>query len=209
MTVTSSTKLIYDFYGFPAHMYKATWGVTEDANLAKHVLELVQKVIPDAVYDAKRGIDHGVWSPLKISFPDGGIPVVQVSLQKKLDLDFHLKLGEALRPLADENVLIVCSGGSTHNLRAWSGSGGQQSWAQNFEKFVADSATLPVDERNAAYVDAKNRPDFRQAHPREEHYVPLLVASGAGGGKAKVDHFSWLTPNFGMTQIRFEPHASL
>lgn len=208
VTVTSSVKLIYDFYGFPSHMYKATWDVKEDTDLAKHVLELVQKSIPDAVYDPKRGIDHGVWSPLKIAFPDGGLPVVQVSLQKKLDLDFHIKLGEALRPLADENILIVCSGGSTHNLRAFQ-TGGQQSWALNFEKFVAESAPLPVDERNAAYAGAKDRPDFRSAHPREEHYVPLLVASGAGGGKAKVEHFTWLTPNFGMTQIRFEPHASL
>lgn len=203
MTVTSSTKLIYDFYGFPAHMYKATWDVSEDPELAQRIVEIVQTVYPDATYDAKRGIDHGVWSPLKIAYPDGGIPVVQVSLHQNLDLNYHLKLGEALRPLAAENVLIIASGGSTHNLRAMRGN--QEKWAPVFEKFVADTAAIEnVEERNEVYASAVKRSDFRSAHPTAEHYAPLLVAAGAALGPAKVEHFTWLSPNFGMTQIRFE-----
>lgn len=205
VTVTSSTKLIYDFYGFPSHMYKATWPAPEDSDLAQKVLGLIQKFAPDAEYDAKRGIDHGVWSPLKISYPNAHIPVVQVSLKKGLDLDFHVKLGAALRPLADENILIIGSGGSTHNLGGIGGT--QQAWATDFEKFVAEAATLPTaEERNAALTKASSRADWRKAHPREEHYVPLLVASGAAAGKGKVAHFTWAAPNFGMTQVIFDAH---
>lgn len=208
MTVTSSTKLIYDFYGFPSHMYKATWSATEDVDLAKRVLGLIQKFAPDAEYDAKRGIDHGVWSPLKIAFPDG-LPVVQVSLKKGLDPDYHINLGATLRSLADENILVVGSGGSTHNLMAF-GLGKQESWAPSFEKFVAETIALPsADERNAALAKSNQHPAFRKAHPREEHFIPLLVASGAATGKATLAHFNWPHPNFGMSQVKFEAHDTL
>ena len=210
MTVTSSTKLIYDFYGFPSHMYKATWPAKEDADLAKRVLSLVQKYAPDAEYDAKRGIDHGVWSPLKIAFPNPeSLPVVQVSLKKGLDLDYHIKLGESLRSLADENILIVGSGGSTHNLMAF-GAPKQESWAPSFEKFVAESTSLPTAaERNAALLTSDKHPAWRKAHPREEHFLPLLVVSGAAAGKGSLVHFNWPHPNFGMSQIKFDAHEQL
>jgi aromatic ring-opening dioxygenase catalytic subunit (LigB family) len=208
ITVTSSTKLIYDFYGFPSHMYKATWPVPEDVDLAKQVVSLIQKVAPEAQYDSKRGIDHGTWSPLKIVFPKADIPVVQVSLHKNLDLAYHVKIGESLRSLASENVLIIASGGSTHNLGAMFAPG--QTWAAAFEKFVADSVVLPTaEERNAALIQSSAHPQFRKAHPREEHFVPLLVAAGAAGGKAVVDHFSWATPSFGLTQVKFDAYESL
>ncbi|KAJ8667735.1 hypothetical protein QAD02_009398 [Eretmocerus hayati] len=209
ITVTSSTKLIYDFYGFPAHMYKATWAATQDETLAQRVLELLRTVVPDVKYDAKRGIDHGVWSPMKISFPNGGIPVVQVSLQKNLDFEYHLKVGAALRPLADENVLIVASGGSTHNLRAF--STGRESWGPSFHRFISDCIAAPsAADRNQALLGAAKRPDFIYAHPRAEHFVPLFVAAGAATGSAKIEHFAWMAPGSGngMAQIRFEPHEA-
>lgn len=208
VTVTSSTKLIYDFYGFPAHMYKATWPATEDVDLAKRVLGLIQQYAPDAEYDAKRGIDHGTWSPLMIAFPKG-LPTVQVSLKKGLDLDYHLKLGETLRSLADDNILVVCSGGSTHNLQAVF-TGKQEAWAPAFEDWVSKTVSLPTaKERNAAILQAKEHSAFRKAHPREEHFLPLVVASGAAGGKGTVASFAWagFGSNFGLTQVRFDPHA--
>lgn len=208
VSVTSSTKLIFDFYGFPSHMYKATWDASEDVDLAKRVLGLIQTFAPDAEYDAKRGIDHGVWSPLKIAFPDG-LPVVQVSLKKGLDLDYHIKLGATLRSLADENILVIGSGGSTHNLGAFGGSK-QESWAPAFEQFVAESIALPTaQERNAALAASNKHPAFRKAHPREEHFVPLLVVSGAAAGKGTLAHFNWPHPNFGMSQVKLEAHEQL
>lgn len=207
MTVTSSTKLIYDFYGFPSHMYKATWGAIEDVELAKKVLGLIQSVAPDAEYDANRGIDHGVWSPMKIAYPDGGIPVVQVSLKKGLDLEYHVKIGEALRPLLDDNILLIGSGSSVHNLGAIGGQ--HQPWATSFEEFLADAVKLSTaDERNAALSKVASRSDFRSAHPREEHYVPLLVVSGAAKGKGSIAHFSIAAPSFSLSQIKFDAHEA-
>ncbi|CAO3664905.1 unnamed protein product [Umbelopsis ramanniana] len=109
-------KLIYDFYGFPPQYYKQTWNGTGLPSLANKVAELLkQKGIPATL--TKRGIDHGVWVPLKRAISDFDIPLVQVSTFEHEDMASHVKLGEALEPLRDEGVLIIGSGAAEHNLR--------------------------------------------------------------------------------------------
>jgi aromatic ring-opening dioxygenase catalytic subunit (LigB family) len=101
--------------------------------------------------DAERGFDHGTFVPLKVAFPAADIPTVQLSLKSGLDPAEHLAIGRALAPLRDEGVLIVGSG------------------------------MLAADVRNRRLTSWTNAPSARQAHPREEHLMPLMVVAGAAG----------------------------
>ncbi len=56
-------------------------------------------------------------------------------------------------------------------------------WARDFDRWVADAATAGKFEDLVQYRTLA--PHARMAHPRDEHYLPLLVAAGAGGDGAK------------------------
>ena len=117
--------------------------------------------------------------PLKLAYPNADVPTVQLSLKRGLDPKEHLALGRALAPLRDEGVFIVGSGMTFHNLRAF---GPQSSRAaEAFDGWLRESATLPQAERDARLCDWTNAPAARQAHPREEHLIPLMVVAGAAG----------------------------
>jgi aromatic ring-opening dioxygenase catalytic subunit (LigB family) len=131
-----------------------------------------------AAEDPQRSWDHGVFVPLKLVTPDADIPVVQLSLKADLDPEAHLAAGRALSPLRDEGVLIVGSGMSWHNMRGFGPAFTERSaifdaW---MERAVADPARR--DEALAHWAEA---PYGREAHPREEHLLPLMVAAGAAG----------------------------
>ena len=131
--------------------------------------------------DGTRGLDHGVFIPLKVAFPDADIPVLQLSLQQGLDPAAHMSIGRALAPLRDQGVLIVGSGMSYHNLRLlFSGRGDAE--AQAFDDWLVSAATAPDPERRDALLrEWDTAPFARVCHPEEEHLIPLMVAAGAAG----------------------------
>ncbi|RYG72843.1 dioxygenase, partial [bacterium] len=135
--------------------------------------------------DGARGYDHGTFVPLKVAYPDADIPVVQLSLVRGLDPEAHLAMGRALAPLRDEGVYIVGSGMTYHNLRAFGAAG--KPAAEAFDAWLRDSLVLPQKERDARLAAWSRAPAARQAHPREEHLLPLMVVAGAAGeDRAKV-----------------------
>jgi aromatic ring-opening dioxygenase catalytic subunit (LigB family) len=139
---------------------------------------LRQAGLPSAI-DATRGFDHGVFVPLKVVFPNAEIPVVTLSLAASLDPALHLAAGRALVPLRDEGVLIVGSGMSFHNLRAYMRpETGER--ARTFDDWLTRAVESPADERTALLAEWRKAPFAAFAHPREEHLIPLLVAAGAG-----------------------------
>ena len=133
--------------------------------------------------DAARGFDHGMFAPMAVIYPQADVPVLQLSLKRGLAPDEHLALGRALAPLRDEDILIVGSGLSYHNLRAFGPAAREPSaafdgWLES-TLAIADAAT-----RSATLAAWERAPAARLAHPREEHLLPLMVALGAAEDEA-------------------------
>ncbi len=183
-TVTdgASNTLLYDYYGFPPHTYELTWPAPGAPELSARVRELLGGAGFEHGTNAERGLDHGVFVPLKLSVPDADIPTVQLSLVRGLDPEEHVRLGRALQPLRDEGVLIVGSGMSYHDMRGFNRSASLPR-SQAFDGWLAEK--LPQAEGRAeALKHWASAPEGRSCHPREEHLLPLMVAAGAAEGEA-------------------------
>lgn len=172
--------LLYDYYGFPPHTYQLTWPAPGQPELAARVGTLLHDAGIESRQDLQRDWDHGVFIPLKVAFPEAHIPTVQLSLVDGLDPAQHLAIGRALEPLRDEGVLIVGSGLSYHNLRAFlSAQGGVDS--QQFDAWLERAVGAEPAARDAALTAWSSAPRARAVHPREEHLLPLMVTAGAAG----------------------------
>jgi aromatic ring-opening dioxygenase catalytic subunit (LigB family) len=171
--------MLYDYYGFPPESYQITWPAPGDPRLAARVRELLGKGGFETGEDAARGFDHGTFVPLKLAYPDANVPTVQLSLRAGLDPAEHLAMGRALAPLRDEGVLIVGSGMTYHNLRAFGPQGRPSS--EEFDAWLRETTALEPGERDRRLTQWKHAPAARLAHPREEHLLPLMVVAGAAG----------------------------
>jgi aromatic ring-opening dioxygenase catalytic subunit (LigB family) len=174
--------LLFDYYGFPPESYRLTWPAPGDPGLAARVRSLLAAAGFASAEDAERGFDHGTFVPLKLVYPDADIPTVQLSLQSDLDPALHLAMGRALAPLRDEGVLIVGSGMSYHNMRGFGGAG--RAAAETFDAWLRTAALAEPAERARQLTAWATAPAARQAHPREEHLLPLMVIAGAAGDDA-------------------------
>lgn len=181
ITAAPAPSTIHDFGGFPEVMYQQQYPAPGDPALAARIKALLDGAGLPATLDPARGLDHGAWVPLKLAFPAADIPVLQLSLQTHLGPAHHLRLGEALRPLAEEGVLILGSGSLTHDLRSvsWRGPNAEPDWVKSFGDWVNQAlAEGRVDD----LVNYRSlAPNAARNHPTEEHFLPLFVALGAAG----------------------------
>jgi len=171
-------ELIFDYYGFPPHTYQLRYDAPGAPDLAARAASLLGAQGVAARIDPQRGWDHGVFVPLKVAFPDADIPVVEMSLDRRLDPALHLAAGRALAPLRDEGVLILCSGMSFHNMRAY-GDPRATAPSHAFDRWLTESVQFDGAARAKKLERWSEAPSGRFAHPREEHLLPLMVASGA------------------------------
>ncbi len=196
--------MIYDYGGFPPHTYSVHYDAPGSPALAQRVQQLLEAAgLPSAV-DAERGYDHGMFSPMKAIYPEADVPVVQLSLKRGLSPAEHLALGRALAPLRDEDVLIVGSGLSYHNLRAFGPQAAAPSKA--FDDWLGDTVTGHAGEaRSQGLADWAAAPAARIAHPREEHLIPLMVAVGAAEDEAgtRVYHENAFMGGLTVSSYRF------
>ncbi len=126
-----------------------------------------------------RGLDHGAWVPLKIMYPEGDIPVLQMSLPTH-DPARLLDLGRRLRPLRDEGVLVVGSGFLTHGLpflEDFRIDATAPGWSREFDLWAGEALARGDVDTLASYRDLA--PGMPYAHPTVEHFTPLFVALGA------------------------------
>lgn len=168
--------MVYDYSGFPSELYRIRYPAPGHPALAQRTYELITDAGFPAHLDDRRGFDHGTYSVLAVTHPAADVPVIQVSMQSSYEPRLHLNLGQALAPLRDEGVLIVGSGGTYHNFQPKNPrkeSSRFDSWLN--ETLIESNPT----ERALRLMDWEKAPAARDAHPREDHLVPLFVASGA------------------------------
>jgi aromatic ring-opening dioxygenase catalytic subunit (LigB family) len=174
--------MIYDYFGFPDYTYHIQYAAPGAPQLAQQVLALLEDAGIAGRLDPLRGFDHGMYAPMAVIYPEADVPTLQLSLKRGLAPLEHLAVGRALAPLRDQGVLIVGSGLSYHNLRVFGPAAKDASAA--FDAWLQHMlvATAPK-QRTAALTDWEAAPAARQAHPREEHLLPLMVAVGAAEGE--------------------------
>ncbi len=184
--VGTTPKLLFDYYGFPEHTYHLTYPVHGAPAVAARVRQLLDAAGIASDEEAERGLDHGVFVPFLLVYPQADVPIVEMSLREDLDPAAHLAIGRALAPLRDECVLIVGTGMSFHNLRAFfSRDASVRDQAERFDAWLAETVeTHDPAARDARLARWEQAPGARAAHPREEHLLPLMVAAGAANGDA-------------------------
>jgi 4,5-DOPA dioxygenase extradiol len=177
LTISTAPRTIHDFGGFPRDLYLVQYPAPGDPELARRVQQLLAP-LPSAL-DESWGLDHGTWSVLKHSYPQAGIPVVQLSIDGTKDAAFHYEIGERLAPLREEGVLILGSGNVVHNLNAfiWGRQGGEL--GDSAELFDARVRELVAagDHRALIQYERLGR-EAAFAVPTPEHYLPLLYTLG-------------------------------
>jgi 4,5-DOPA dioxygenase extradiol len=182
---------VHDYYGFPDQLYALDYPAPGAPELAERAAALLADAGLAPQLSRTHGRDHGSWVPLMLMYPAAEVPVAELSVQPGRDLDHHLRLGRALAPLRDEGVLVLGSGGLTHNLREFFArpAGVEEPvWVSEFAEWVND-AVIRGDEASLA-ASFERAPHGRRNHPTPEHFLPLLVAAGAGGGPGRRIHQS-------------------
>jgi aromatic ring-opening dioxygenase catalytic subunit (LigB family) len=183
-------KMFYDYYGFPDEAYEITYPAPGSPVLAGKIVGLLKQAGLKTHVDTERGFDHGLFIPLKLMYPQADIPALQLSLLRGLDPAEHIALGKALRGLKDDNILVIGSGFSFHNLRAFFGQPAGTADPANdaFQNWLVEVCTRTTDpaEREQRLVDWERAPSARYCHPREEHLLPLHVCLGMADKPAQV-----------------------
>jgi 4,5-DOPA dioxygenase extradiol len=182
LTAHPNPQTIYDFYGFEPEMYRMSYNAPGAPDRA----EQARVLVPLASLEMDRGIDHGAWSPLKIIYPDADIPVFQLSVQPHKNALHHYNIGQQLRDLRENGMMVLASGNATHNLRAvFRSDANDTPKSTAFAQWLAES--LGQGDHPQVLEWEKAAPYALWNHPTPEHFLPLFVAMGASDASAKVD----------------------
>jgi 4,5-DOPA dioxygenase extradiol len=200
---------IHDFGGFPNELCRMRYPAPGSPELAQRIARILGDAGITNRLDPERGFDHGTWTPLILAWPEADIPVVQVSINSRATPDYHYRLGQALEPLRDDNILVIGSGAITHNLHAFFRGGyaadaPAQPWVTDFLGWL--DRQLIAGSHDAVLGAIGQAPHGSDNHPTMDHILPLFVALGAGGleGKATKMHASVEYGVLAMDAWRFD-----
>ncbi|MBD3884056.1 dioxygenase [Phormidium tenue FACHB-886] len=186
VSAAAQASTIHDFGGFSPELYQMKYPAPGAPKLAEQTIKLLAQAGFETETDPSRGLDHGAWEPLLLMYPQADIPVTQLSIQPRLGTSHHLQLGRALAPLQQEDVLILASGSTTHNLRAFGAypfDAPPPDWVKQFDEWL--KASIAANDIGSLLDYRRQTPYATQNHPSDEHLLPLFVALGAGGRAAK------------------------
>lgn len=194
---------LHDFGGFPPALFAVQYPAPGLPELSAQVVELLTASGLPARIDSQRPLDHGVWVPLSLMYPQADIPVVQVSLPTRLGPALQTRVGHALASLRQQGVLVIGSGSITHNLRELDWHAGPESvepWAKEFRDWIVDK--LASNDETALHDYRRLAPYAVRNHPSDEHLLPLFFARGAGG-EFSIAHQGFTMGALGMDIYRF------
>lgn len=202
VSVCDPQGLIHDYSGFDDRLQAYRY----EPPGAPAVADRLQRLGIEGLQCVDRGLDHGAWNVLACMYPDADVPVTQLSLQTARGWQYHFDLGRKLRALRDEGVLILASGTLTHDLRVlWRYHGQRDAPPLDYaERFDLIAGKLVEAGNWAQLCDPERLPAFRRNHPSDEHYLPLLVAAGAGDGPGRTIHRSFRGAAFSMRCFAFD-----
>ncbi|WP_028563742.1 DODA-type extradiol aromatic ring-opening family dioxygenase [Paenibacillus pinihumi] len=195
---------IYDFGGFQDELYRMTYPAKGEQALSSQIQELFAEHGIESQSDNERGLDHGAWAVLKLLYPEADIPVVALSVNRHLTNAQQYEIGKALSKLREQDVLIIGSGGTVHNLRRldWRADGVDE-WAGEFDNWL--QSKLEAWDTEALFNYRELAPYAAEAVPTNEHFIPLLLAMGSGDAKrqAKLVHRSYQYGNLSLSCWQF------
>ncbi len=169
--------MVYDYTGFPPETYQITYPAPGAPDLAARTHALLAAAGLPTRLDAEMGYDHGTFAPMAVIYPEADVPLYQVSLQQGYDPATHFAMGRALAPLRDEGVVIIGSGLSYHNLRAF--GPGARVPSEAFDAWLNEALMLPPEARTEALLNWEQAPHARDCHAQEDHLAPIFAALGA------------------------------
>ncbi|MBN2909672.1 dioxygenase [Polycladomyces sp. WAk] len=209
LTLTATDEIqdtIHDFGGFPGELYEIAY----PAKGSVHVANTVQKLLRDhgieAVLDAHRGLDHGVWVILRHMYPAADIPVIAASVNPSLPPEEQYRIGAALSSLKKRNILIIASGATVHNFRYMNFDAPDQTdeWAKQFDDWLIDR--MGEWDTDSLFHYRRLAPHALRATPDAEHFLPLYIAMGAGDDNrtARVYHQSYQYGSLSHLILQFD-----
>lgn len=173
---SEAPRQIYDYSGFPPDCYTPVYRPPGNPALAEQIVQM----LPGARLEA-RGLDHGSWPMLMHLFPQGDVPVLQVSLNLGFQPQDYYQLGQQLQSLREQGVLLIGSGALIHNLeRAFQGMRSKttdRAWESEFDQWIAER--ILAADTNSLFSYDTSHPLGSLAAPTPEHFVPMLIAMGA------------------------------
>jgi 4,5-DOPA dioxygenase extradiol len=195
-------KTVYDMYGFPKELYKIVYNSPGAPELAEFTKELISK---EVIIDNRWGIDHGTWSVLHRMYPLADIPVYQMSIDISAPAEVHYKIGQEIRALRENGVMILGSGNVVHNLSKinWEFEGGYP-WAVEFDNYIKNKI---IDGQHEEVINYKQAGESSKlAFVTPEHFYPLLYVIGASKKEDKLRIFnnSCTVGGISMTSYLFE-----
>jgi 4,5-DOPA dioxygenase extradiol len=204
---------VHDFSGFPDPLYDIRYAAPGAPDIAATVATHLRAAGFAADLAPTHGLDHGVWIPLRLMFPEADIPVVPLSIQSHLGAEHHYRLGQALAPLLAENILVIGSGNLTHNLRDVQFARVSRDGTAPTPPYVREFSDWIWQRIEAGDIDAlldyqHQAPDAQRAHPTPDHLLPLFVALGAGEqGRATRFHTGIDHHVLAMDAFTFQPNG--
>lgn len=190
-SIDGTYDMIYDFYGFPKELYSVKYPAKGSVEVASKLQSMLKNKGIESKLDENRGLDHGAWNILCLMYPNADIPVIQVSVNPYLPMEKQYEIGKAIRELGKENILVIGSGSTVHNLATvdWNSEKAEE-WAVEFDNWIIEK--IGNNDKEALLNYRQLAPYAKRAVPREEHIVPLFIAMGSGiNDKPKLLHQSY------------------